>query len=107
MRPALVPTSPGRHSRVLPAVLSGVRAICSVTCGQACAGLHTKVMFQGISYPRIRYGQETLWHRDGSWPLLERCSACFVKIGGLHHQYCVIEQCPKCGEQRVGCDCGK
>ena len=71
----------------------------------SCVG--TVAVMQGVSYLRIRYGQETVWSQDGPWSPPHRCRDCCVKIGGLHHEHCVVEQCPRCGEQRVGCDCGE
>lgn len=61
-------------------------------------------------YPRLRYGQETrygsglpdYWHAYG-----DACPDCAVSVGGLHHFGCDWEQCPRCGGQQIGCDCGR
>jgi hypothetical protein len=34
-----------------------------------------------------------------------RCPDCNVAPGGIHHQNCDQEHCPKCGGQLIGCDC--
>lgn len=33
------------------------------------------------------------------------CHDCGVKPGAHHHQYCDMEDCPKCGYQLIGCEC--
>ena len=61
-------------------------------------------------YPRMRYGQETrygsglpdYWKDYGDF-----CPDCAVSVGGLHHFGCDWEQCPRCGGQQIGCDCGR
>ena len=61
------------------------------------------------TYPRLRYGQETrygsglpdYWEDYG-----DHCPDCAVSVGGLHHFGCDWEQCPHCGGQQIGCDCG-
>ena len=42
------------------------------------------------------------------WLGLERhpeCHDCNVATGQLHHSGCDMEQCPKCGDQLLGCGC--
>ena len=66
---------------------------CGASCDQA-------LMPEGVT-PAIRYGSE------GGFPTgrIEPCHDCGVEIGGLHHQFCDVEQCPKCGGQLLGCPC--
>lgn len=34
-----------------------------------------------------------------------RCSDCGIKHGNYHHPHCDIEQCPRCKDQLLSCDC--
>lgn len=34
-----------------------------------------------------------------------RCSDCGAMEGEFHHPGCDWEECPKCGQQLLGCDC--
>ena len=34
----------------------------------------------------------------------QTCGDCAVIDGSVHHQYCDMEECPRCGGQLVGCD---
>lgn len=38
-------------------------------------------------------------------PADEDCGDCGVSKGGVHHPGCDIELCPRCGEQRIHCNC--
>jgi hypothetical protein len=55
-----------------------------------------------IRLSAIRYGSET--HPAEPWP--EPCRDCGVSNGGIHHPGCCLEQCSRCGDQRLGCGCG-
>src|SRR4051794_1913731 len=34
-----------------------------------------------------------------------RCHDCNAALGEYHHEFCDAEECPRCGGQRLGCDC--
>ncbi len=55
----------------------------------------------GRNYKRIRYGDELHGTRAQTQP----CRDCCVLKGELHVPRCDYEQCPKCGEQVIGCEC--
>jgi hypothetical protein len=61
---------------------------------------------------RIPFGKETryagLKKRGIRLPMANdagRCHDCNVKAGKFHHPGCDVEECAKCGQQRIGCDC--
>lgn len=54
-------------------------------------------------YEQIKYGDEQWYEDEGS----ETCGDCGVRKGGYHHPACDLEECPKCHEQFIGCDCKK
>ena len=67
------------------------------------------VIIKRKSYPRLRYGKETRYgtRLPDYWTAYgENCPDCSVVLGGLHHVGCDWEQCPRCGGQFIGCDCG-
>ena len=35
----------------------------------------------------------------------ERCSVCHVMPGGIHHDGCYMERCPRCGKRLISCGC--
>jgi hypothetical protein len=35
----------------------------------------------------------------------ERCHDCKVKINGIHHPGCDVEECPQCHRQLISCGC--
>lgn len=52
---------------------------------------------------QIPFGSESDdWTFDG---LSSVCGACGVTLGGFHHPGCDVEECPKCHEQLLICDC--
>lgn len=62
------------------------------------------VTLGGRTYDRIRLGQESFRAKDDHSDVEVRCE-CGVEPGGLHHQYCDGEECPRCGGQVIACDC--
>ena len=57
-----------------------------------------------LQYPRIKYGFE----KDGedSWNAADRpCPDCLVAKNQYHVPSCDIEECPKCHEQVILCQC--
>ena len=68
----------------------------AVTCKARSAMTLGDEVFKPISY-----GSETIWPGGFTGP----CGDCGVALGGTHHFGCDLEQCPRCGEQLIGCDC--
>lgn len=59
-------------------------------------------VLNGRAYPRIRYGDEG----DLAGPVPEPCHDCAVLRGQYHvGGLCDMEECPRCHEQFIGCDC--
>jgi hypothetical protein len=80
-------------------------AVCE-DCGQEMLEADTcrsrSVMtFQVEVFKPVASGSETIWPGR----LSGRCGDCGVATGGIHHFGCDMEQCPRCGEQLIGCDC--
>jgi hypothetical protein len=40
-----------------------------------------------------------------TWPSLEQCPECAVKLEGAHHWGCSFEVCPRCYESPSTCEC--
>lgn len=53
-------------------------------------------------FERIPFGQDYAAEASG----LPSCRDCAAGRGQLHVPVCCCEQCPRCGGQVVGCDCG-
>ena len=63
----------------------------------------SEMTFRNEVFTPVVYGAETIW--PGSFS--GRCGDCGVVAGGKHHFGCDLEQCPRCGEQLIGCDCAE
>jgi len=63
----------------------------------------------GVAYPRIPFGGEAVYMEFLGEPDYTHCGDCAALIGQLHvchpHGSCDIEECPKCHEQLLSCDC--
>jgi hypothetical protein len=57
----------------------------------------------GSSVPRVKWGDET----PDYWPDAGQgvCGDCHAGAGQYHHLGCDIEQCGRCREQLITCDC--
>ena len=58
---------------------------------------------EGEAFARVPYGEETFWN-----PVIAQtqpCPCCHTLRGQLHEPLCQYEQCPKCGQQVMSCDC--
>lgn len=55
----------------------------------------------GKQYERIKYGHESNRQTSGNQP----CRDCAVLAEEFHVPGCDMEECPKCHEQALGCDC--
>ncbi len=54
----------------------------------------------GITRARIPWGSE-----HGTEHVDYPCPDCGVRPGGVHHPACDCEECPRCHQQQLGCDC--
>lgn len=61
------------------------------------------ILLHGQNYDLIPYGAERF--ELPSDPEYDRCGDCGVKRGGFHHVNCDMEECPRCHEQLIGCEC--
>jgi hypothetical protein len=61
----------------------------------------------GKKYDRIKYGQghELDYIAPATDPDYQYCHDCGVENGGYHHFGCDMEECPKCHQQLLGCEC--
>jgi hypothetical protein len=62
------------------------------------------IVLNGDTFALIRFGSE-----PDDWPGYRAltCPDCGVGRGGIHHPGCDIEQCPRCHEQLITCDCAE
>ena len=59
------------------------------------------LLIEGARFARIAYGSESV-----DWGSDERpCHDCRVLQGELHVSGCDVEECPRCHEQLITCDC--
>ena len=66
----------------------------------SCTGYSLDI--EGTEYTRLGFGGE----KGGSQQeIAKRCGDCNVSRGSLHHLYCSVEECPKCGGQLIACGC--
>jgi hypothetical protein len=66
----------------------------------------------GIKYRRVTYGSELdrfpelrAFKDDKSIYEYKYCDDCSAKVGEYHDVMCDLERCPKCGGQRLTCEC--
>jgi hypothetical protein len=62
------------------------------------------IAVRGEVQARVALGEETVDWWIGRHPDT-RCHDCNVVAGQLHHVGCDMEQCRRCGEQLLSCDC--
>lgn len=55
---------------------------------------------EGKEYDRVKWGDEQEKYEDHT-----NCGDCGVLKGQYHVAGCDLEECPKCGWQRLSCDC--
>ena len=53
-------------------------------------------------FVRIKFGGERRFRGETA---TGRCPDCNVKVGHFHHPGCDIEECPRCGQQLLSCNC--
>lgn len=68
--------------------------------GAACTATTTRIA--GVQYDRIKFGDD--WP-EALNPMPANCNDCGTPGGGLHHRYCDLERCPRCGGQAIACPC--
>jgi hypothetical protein len=60
---------------------------------------------QFVEFPDGRAMRPVMWDgKHGSGPD-GRCHDCGIKVGGIHHPGCDVEECPRCGGQLISCGC--
>lgn len=54
---------------------------------------------------RVKIGKKIYKRVDNSFDDNERCHDCGIlnKKGNIHHVFCDMEKCPKCGKQLISC----
>ena len=57
----------------------------------------------GTAYYRIPFGED-LFGSETEW---RHCRDCGAQRGELHVPTCCWEQCPRCGDQAISCECQK
>ena len=57
---------------------------------------------EGAVLSRVRLGSEGAGLKQES---VKHCCECNVTQNGLHHLFCCMEECPKCGDQLTTCKC--
>jgi hypothetical protein len=57
---------------------------------------------EGRNFKRVAFGNEDTFKVSSH----DKCGDCGVKKGMYHTESCDNEQCPKCGWQALGCECG-
>lgn len=72
----------------------------AATCSYPCF----IVIGDKVFYP-IPYGYEKDYNPVS--PNSSSCPCCNVRVGGVHHKECIIEECPKCHSQLINCNCLK
>lgn len=81
----------------------GICPLCERPMSTAFGCSVKSVVLAGKRYDRLTYGQETYEIANPANP--PRCHDCGAQIGGLHHDGCDWEQCPRCKGQFLSCGC--
>lgn len=60
----------------------------------------------GCTYGILIDARGNEYERERWEPLLDkRCPDCNANVGEYHHYGCDMEDCPRCGQQLIICDC--
>ena len=76
---------------------------CNCEMNEADSCISESIAFGSEEYAPIPFGQETRFRRQPAAD--ERCHDCGVVVGGVHHEGCDMEECPRCHGQLFSCDC--
>jgi hypothetical protein len=73
---------------------------CNLEMHEAASCVEEPIELVDATYEPVRWGDE-----QTDWEHGPRCGDCGVLPGGVHHPGCDIEECPRCHEQLITCEC--
>jgi len=66
-----------------------------------CSGCTEEKKIKFSNYPDM----EPVRVGDSEDSSREKCHDCGALSGNIHHMWCDMERCPRCGDQFITCDC--
>ena len=87
-----------------PLATMGAMAICELcnhemTAADGCTD-DPIILSDGSRHEPVRFGSELGWPSER-----DRCGDCGARRGHVHHHGCDIEECPRCHNQAISCEC--